>query len=90
MLEAAKITWDTDDLARVLRKSKPVLHRLLKTSPDLLPPPARRVGKYYLWIPSDVIDWLRRGSSSEAPEPTTIKGARRRGRPRKSDSQIGS
>ena len=79
MLEA-KITWDTDDLAAVLRKSKPVLHRLLKTRPDQLPPPARRVGKYYLWIPVDVIAWLRKGSSSEASE-QTVKQAR--GRPRK-------
>ena len=84
MLEAAKITWDTDDLAAVLRKTKPVIHRLLKTSPNLLPPPARRVGKYYLWIPADVLDWLRRGSSSEASEQTT---KRTRGRPRNDSVQ---
>lgn len=71
-------TWDTDDLAVVLKKTRPVIHRMLRQQPEALPPPCRRVGKYYLWLPDQVMAWLR-GDSIAQLEPAKP----RRGRPRK-------
>lgn len=78
-------TWDTDDLAVVLKKTKPVIHRMLRQQPDALPPPCRRVGKYYLWLPDQVMAWLR-GQAIHPADSTPPK--RGRGRPRKDAAHL--
>lgn len=79
-----KVTWDADDLAVVLKKTRPVIYRMLRQQPEALPAPCRRIGKCYLWLPGEVMAWLR-GAPAGAPEHTTPK--RGRGRPRKDAKQ---
>lgn len=83
----AELTWDSDDIAVILKKSRPVIHRMLRQQPEALPPPCRRVGKYYLWLPDQVMAWLR-GEPIFAAEPTPAK--RGRGRPRKDAALVQS
>lgn len=77
-----ELTWGVDDVARVVKKSRPVVHRLLKSNPDLLPPPARRVGRTFLWLPEQVMEWLS-NPGAEALAEAQNKPRRPRGRPRK-------
>jgi len=82
-----KLTWDVGDLAEVIKKSRPVVHRILKTDPDLLPPPARRIGRVYLWLPDEVMAWLRGEERPSSPAVVCPPAKRGRGRPRKDAQQ---
>lgn len=86
-------TLGVDEISRIVRQSRSVVLRTLRTHPDRLPQPAKRVGRNYLWLPSDVENWLKAGSCSAtnqtslgAPVPAQKRG---RGRPRKEVSQGG-
>lgn len=86
-------TLGVDEISHLVRQSRAVVLRTLRTHPDRLPRPAKRVGRNYLWLPDEVESWLRAGRSSiiqTGPDTLTAGQQRRgRGRPRKELRQGG-
>ena len=86
-------TLGVDEISHLVRQSRAVVLRTLRTHPDRLPKPAKRVGRNYLWLPDEVESWLRAGRSSiiqTGPDTLTPGQQRRgRGRPRKELRQGG-
>ena len=85
-------TLGVDEISRIVRQSRSVVLRTLRTHPDRLPKPAKRVGRNYLWLPDEVESWLRAGRSSiiqTGPDTLTPGQQKRsRGRPRKELRQL--
>ena len=86
-------TLGVDEISHLVRQSRAVVLRTLRTHPDRLPKPAKRVGRNYLWLPDEVESWLRAGRSSiiqTGPDTLTPGQQKRsRGRPRKELRQGG-
>jgi len=57
-------TLDVDDIARLFKKNRSIIYKILRENPDELPP-ARRVGRFYFWHPEVVGEWLKGPQSSD-------------------------
>ena len=51
-------TIGVSGLAQLLHKSVRTTYRLLKEHPELMPPPARKIGNTQLWVTDAVLKWL--------------------------------
>lgn len=82
-------TLDVDDIARLFKKNRSIIYKILRENPDELPP-ARRVGRFYFWHPDVVSDWLK----DSKPDSSKLKSEESRfsivGRRKKSGSAQGA